>query len=126
MTSLCTTDNNWDKSAQKPGVLLKNMFSSGSENTAESFQSVYSDLSRIANAPLSELVAKNPNLVVFPEILGQHKDGIENLPVFTLSGAADECEKVRLTTGNLMGFVGVGGTQKDISKKHLTMNILVQ
>ena len=27
MTSLCTTDNNWDKSAQKPGVLLKNMFS---------------------------------------------------------------------------------------------------
>ena len=108
MISLSTTDNNLGKSFSQMGCAL------------DDAKSAYHDLSRIANAPLGELAKANPNLLVFPKVLGDNKDDVDELPLFTLSGSGEsegELAKIKVTTGNLMGFVGSGGTQLEITSR---------
>ena len=102
---LSTTDNNLGKSL---GSL------SGS---VENLPSIYKDLSSVANTPIKDLTKNNPSLLVFPEVLGSFDDGIEEQHIFDLCGNPDEPEKVKFTTGNLMGFIGIGGTQLKISSR---------
>ena len=105
MIFLSTTDN-------KLGVSLKDLGFT-SENAAE----VYKDLSNIANLPLKELCAKNPSLIVFPKILGETRDGIENQKIFEMSGSFENPLNAKIATGNLMGFVGSGETQLEITSR---------
>lgn len=108
MISLSTTDNNLGKSFSQMGCAPGDA------------KSAYRDLSRIANAPLGELAKANPNLLVFPKVLGENKDDVNELPLFTLSGSGEsegELAKVKITTGNLMGFVGSGGTELEITSR---------
>lgn len=104
--SLCTTDNNC-------GVAFDKLGADGKKPT----KSDYANLSKIANTPLSELVKNNPSLLVFPQILGAHDDGIEEQEIFNLHGNPEKLEDVKLKTGNLMGFVGIGDTQLKISSR---------
>ena len=105
MISLSTTDNNLGKSIGDLRCPI--------EAAAE----VYKDLSSIANTSVKDLAKNNSSLLVFPEILGSFDDGIEDQHVFDLCGNPDELKNVKLTTGNLMGFIGIDNTQLKISSR---------
>ncbi len=68
------------------------------------------DLKQIANKSLLDLQKENPDLLVFPQNLGEYKDGVEKSHIFSLD---DE----KLTTYNLMGFIGRNSTQLTISSR---------
>ncbi|WP_418495766.1 McrC family protein [Coprobacter sp.] len=70
------------------------------------------DLSLISGKRLKDVVAENPNLLVFPPTLGAHQDGVENLHICSYSKAYN-----RVYTGNLMGFIGVNDTQMSITSR---------
>ena len=105
MNHLSTTDNNL-------GISLSALACTG-ENAAE----VYKDLSNVANLPLKELCTKNPSLIVFPKILGQARDGIEEEKIFEMSGNFENPQDAKITTENLMGFVGCVNTQVSIQSR---------
>ena len=77
----------------------------------------YENLIKIANTSIKDLVNNTSSLLVFPEVLGNYEDGIEEQHVFDISGAPDNLSNVKLTTGNIMGFIGVGSTQLKISSR---------
>ena len=76
----------------------------------------YEDLQLVANKSLKDL-CKNQSLLVFPQCLGEHEDGIEDQFIVQFEGSAkfnDEdkivsCDDVKIKTGNLMGFIGFSG-----------------
>lgn len=104
--NLRTTDNNC-------GVAFNKLGTGGIEPT----KSDYDNLSKIANTTVEELVKNNPSLLIFPQALGAHNDGIDEQEVFNLHRNSEPLEKVTLKTGNLMGFIGIGGTQLKISSR---------
>lgn len=104
--NLCTTDNNC-------GV----PFSGSGEKSLHGTRSDFDNLSKIANTTVDELVKNNPSLLIFPQALGAHNDGIDEQEVFNLHGNSEQLEKVTLKTSNLMGFIGIGGTQLKISSR---------
>lgn len=66
------------------------------------------DLQRIANAQIKDLKGdKRPNLLVFPRDLGYYGDDVGEGQIISFH---DDC----ISTGNIMGFVGVNDTQVDI------------
>ena len=106
MSHLTLTDNNF----HNPPKLLEVAQSSASAIHT------YEDLQLVANKSLKEL-CKNQSLLVFPQCLGEHDDGIEDQFIVQLEGSAkfnDEdkiisCDDVKIKTGNLMGFIGFSG-----------------
>jgi 5-methylcytosine-specific restriction enzyme subunit McrC len=68
------------------------------------------DLSAIANRNLIDLQKENPDLLVFPQTLGQYRDDVEKSHIFSL-------DEDNLTTYNLMGFVGRNSSQLTISSR---------
>lgn len=71
----------------------------------------------IANVPLNELVSQNKNLLVFPQSIDKSYGRIDGLPIFEMYGCADNLEELKIRTGNLMGFLGTGGTQAQITSR---------
>ena len=66
------------------------------------------DLQRIANAQIKDLKGdERPNLLVFPRDLGYYGDDVGEGRIISFH---DDC----ISTGNIMGFVGVNDTQVDI------------
>ncbi len=66
------------------------------------------DLQRIVNAQIKDLKGdKRPNLLVFPRDLGYYGDDVGEGRIISFH---DNC----ISTGNIMGFVGVNDTQVDI------------
>lgn len=109
MISISTIDNNLGKSLSNVGC---------AEDQSKLL--AYRDLSHIANISLGELAKTKQNLVVFPKVLGDNKDDVDKLPIFTLAGSGEsdaELAKVKITTGNLMGFIGYGETQLEITSR---------
>lgn len=105
--NLCTTDNNCGKPP------LKSLAVAGEQVTKDD----YANLSKIANTPVAELTKNNPSLLIFPQVLGAHDDGIEEQEIFNLHGDSEKLENVILKTGNMMGFIGIGGTQLKITSR---------
>ena len=105
MSFISTTDNNLGKTL---GEL---------DCTSENTSNVYADLSTIANTPIKELCEKNPALLVFPHALGNHGDEIGTLKICELSGSLEQPQNAKLTTNNLMGFIGYGNTQVTIKSR---------
>lgn len=68
------------------------------------------DLSSIANRNLIDLQQENPDLLIFPQTLGQYRDGVEKSHIFSL-------DEKNLTTYNLMGFIGRNSSQLTISSR---------
>ena len=104
--NLHTTDNNCGKP-------FLNLADTGQQVTKADYQ----NLSKIANTPIAELTKNNPSLLIFPQVLGAHNDGIEEQEIFNLHGDSEKLENVTLKTGNLMGFIGIGETQLKISSR---------
>jgi 5-methylcytosine-specific restriction endonuclease McrBC regulatory subunit McrC len=70
-----------------------------------------SDISLIANKQIGNLITENnPNLLVFPRDLHRYGDEISENGILSIRG--DE-----ITTGNVMGFVGINDTQLDIKSR---------
>lgn len=67
-------------------------------------------LAKIANCPLGKLVEANPELLVFPHCLGDNKDDISALPIFSLYDRT-------IQTGNVVGFCGVKGVNVHIHSR---------
>ena len=99
--NLCTTDNNCGVSFASLG---------GTEID-------YQNLNKIANTTVEELTKNNPSLLIFPQALGAHDDGIDEQIVFNLHGNPEQLEKLTLKTGNLMGFIGIGDTHLKIASR---------
>ncbi|MBP5318421.1 MAG: hypothetical protein J6Y77_03350 [Paludibacteraceae bacterium] len=73
--------------------------------------SAKSDIERIADVKIANLkLDDNPNLLVFPQALGHHGDDIGEGVIISLS---DD----KISTGNIMGFIGVNNTQIDIRSR---------
>jgi 5-methylcytosine-specific restriction enzyme subunit McrC len=93
-----TTDNNG-------GKLLVDLV--GCNNIQNS---IIEDLSYIANKSLLELQKNNPDLLIFPKTLGEYNDNVEKSYIFSFF---DE----KITTYNLMGFIGRNDTQITINSR---------
>lgn len=72
---------------------------------------IKSDLEQIADVEIGKLkLNDNPNLLVFPSNLDQYGDEISQSHILSLNGD-------KISTGNIMGFVGVNNTQLDIKSR---------
>ncbi len=69
------------------------------------------NLAKIADVKIKDLkLDDNPNLLVFPRDLHQYGDKISESNIISLQGD-------QISTGNIMGFVGLGDTQLDIKSR---------
>ena len=80
----------------------------------EAHQRDKDNLSLIANKSIGELVKANPELLIFPECIKDNEDDIVSDPIFELTFSDS---KTMLATGNIMGFIGVQGTQLKIQSR---------
>ena len=71
------------------------------------------DLSTIANKTIAELCHRNENLLIFPYSIESADDRIGDSYIMTLTGANNNC----ISTGNVMGFIGVGDLQIKIKSR---------
>ena len=67
-------------------------------------------LEEIGNRPLGKLVDAHPELLVFPHCLGDNRDDINRLPVFSFY-------EQTLETGNVVGFCGMHGVNIHIHSR---------
>ena len=92
MLRLKTTDNNC---SQKISSLIKKDFLESDAD--ETFSAAhYSSLSRIADVPVKELTAKNPNLLVFPYEIDKSYGRIGGLPIFEMHGCAESFSEAEI------------------------------
>ena len=108
MAKLRITDN--ARQDGNEGWLLERCCESPLE--ASTRPEIIHDLRIIGGKRLKDVVDENPNILIFPPVLGGHQDGVEDLHICSYSEAYD-----RVYTGNLMGFVGVNDTQVSITSR---------
>ena len=70
----------------------------------------------VANKKISQLCKENKNLLVFPDSIEASEDVIGDASIMTILNT-DNPETVRVTTGNVMGFIGVGNLQVKIKSR---------
>ena len=70
----------------------------------------------IADKTIDELCKENENLLFFPYGMESSDDDIEQSSVFSILNSEDS-EKVRIRTGNVMGFIGIGNLQVKIKSR---------
>lgn len=70
----------------------------------------------IASKTVAELCRENENLLVFPYDIESSDDRIGDSSVLTIENTGDP-EKVRISMGNIMGFIGVGNLQVKIQSR---------
>lgn len=90
-------------------------YSSTSENLEE-----FLSLQNVANRTLSELTDEcGNNLLIYPYSFEECEDKIGNQPLMSLQAnwKGKQCTKVHLTTGNLVGFIGVNGHSVSIQSR---------
>lgn len=87
------------------------MTDNSSKNLSDIDNSDKENLSKIANKKIAELtLEENPDLLVFPRDLNHYGDEISESCIISIRD--DE-----ISTGNIMGFVGVNDTQFDIKSR---------
>ena len=64
----------------------------------------------IADKTIAELCRENENLLIFPYSIETSDDRIGESSVMSILNT-DDPDKVRITTGNVMGFIGVDNLQ---------------
>jgi len=73
------------------------------------------NLRSIANKYIKTLTSEsNSNLLVFPDCLDYHGDGIGEQCILRIT---EDKDKITITTGNIMGFIGVNGTEFQIKSR---------
>lgn len=114
MLHIKTTDNNCLKRISE---ISKDVRKNNSDFEKIFLDSHYDELSRIANVPLKELTEKNKNLLVFPMDIEKSNGKIGELSVFEMYGSPENPVELKIKTGNLMGFIGSGKTQIEITSR---------
>ena len=105
MIRLQITDNHHDWKC------IQECFVDDASLGSEELDTAKKDLERIANIKIGELsLEDNTNLLVFPRDLHQYGDEISESHIISLRD--DE-----ISTGNIMGFVGVNDTQLNIKSR---------
>lgn len=74
------------------------------------------ELFPVADKTVSELCKDNENLLIFPHSMEQSDDRIESSTILGIQNTSDP-DKVRINTGNVMGFIGVGNLQVKIQSR---------
>lgn len=74
------------------------------------------ELFPIADKTIAELCRENENLLIFPFSIETSDDRIGESSVMNILNT-DDPEKVRISTGNVMGFIGVGDLQIKIKSR---------
>lgn len=72
------------------------------------------NLSKISNVSIASLQKNNNNLLVFPSTLNMYGDDIGDDSIVSLRKIEDDYQ---ISTGNIMGFIGVNGTQVNIRSR---------
>ena len=86
-------------------------------SSAEAFQRKdVAALFPIADKTIAELCRENENLLIFPFSIDQADDRIGESSVMSILNT-DDPEKVTISTGNVMGFIGVGDLQVKIKSR---------
>lgn len=88
-------------------------------STSENLEEFLS-LQNVANRTLSELTEEcGNNLLIYPYSFEKCEDKIGNQPLMSLQAnwKGKQCTKVHLTTGNLVGFIGVNGHSVSIQSR---------
>ena len=70
----------------------------------------------IANKTIDALCRENNNLLIFPDAIKKTKDKIQNECIFKLENT-ENINEVCITTGNMMGFIGVGDLKIKIKSR---------
>ena len=70
----------------------------------------------IADKAIAELCKENENLLIFPYSIEKSDDRIGDSSVMNILNT-DDPEQVRISTGNVMGFIGVGDLQIKIKSR---------
>lgn len=70
----------------------------------------------IADKKIATLCKENERLLVFPYSIEESADKVGNLSILSIENS-DDSERVRLRTGNVMGFIGVGDLQVKIRSR---------
>jgi len=70
----------------------------------------------ISDRSISDLCKENEGLLVFPGNIESSEDKIGLSPILKIQTTANH-EKVRIVTGNIMGFIGVGNLQIKIQSR---------
>lgn len=70
----------------------------------------------IADKTIEELCRENENLLIFPHCISESDDRIGDSAIMNLVNT-DDPQKVRITTGNIMGFIGVKNIQVKIKSR---------
>lgn len=70
----------------------------------------------ISDKTIAELCRENENLLIFPYSIESSDDRIGESSVMSILNTNDP-EKVRISTGNVMGFIGVGNIQIKIKSR---------
>ena len=70
----------------------------------------------IADKTIAELCRENENLLIFPFSIETSDDRIGESSVMSILNTADP-DTVRISTGNVMGFIGVGNLQVKINSR---------
>ena len=70
----------------------------------------------IADKTVAELCRENENLLIFPYSIDTSDDRVGDASVMTILNTSDP-DKVRITTNNVMGFIGVGDLQIKIQSR---------
>ena len=70
----------------------------------------------IADKAIGELCNENENLLIFPYCIGDSDDRIEDTSIIKILNT-DDSEKVKIITGNVMGFIGVGDLKVKIKSR---------
>ena len=70
----------------------------------------------IASKTISQLCAENDKLLIFPYNIDTVEDGIGESSVLTIENTEDS-ESVKLVTGNVVGFIGIGNLKVKIQSR---------
>lgn len=88
----------------------------GNENVGTHSRKDVSALFPIADKTIAQLCKENENLLVFPYCIEESNDRVGDASVMTLVNTSDP-DKVRIKTGNVMGFIGIGNIQVKIKSR---------
>ena len=70
----------------------------------------------IAYKTIDALCRENNNLLIFPDAIKKTKDQIQKECIFNVE-STENIDEVRITTGNMMGFIGVGDLKIKIKSR---------
>lgn len=74
------------------------------------------ELFPVADKTISELCKDNENLLIFPHSIEQCDDRIDSSTILSIQNTSNS-DMVRINTGNVMGFIGVGNLRLKIQSR---------